>query len=356
MKFLSRGISHCAAKLGEQWIARMSEPDGLRDDARRGFEPVKPFLERLEITMCGICGDHGPVAALKKRESQHMFQFRIRCEIADGVRPRTRAAGHQPAMTHRRPEGLKGTQWRKCVHFSANPQIFFSYREDHPLSNRRPSAQFHRIERLMAGASNRTGLAADEDKPGTRECSQGSGRHHHGRRVHTWSRARQPHGFLPSMARKSLYSMSILRRHAWPSSRSRGGHLALEMRCDEARCLHPRGGSRAQALRTDRYPLQLMPESPRPTGYWRWTTRPHDRIFDIDMRGTLHMTQAVVPMMRAQKAGAIVNMSSVSAQRGGGVFGGSHYSAAKGAILGYTKACARELGPGQYPRHAICPR
>jgi NAD(P)-dependent dehydrogenase (short-subunit alcohol dehydrogenase family) len=81
----------------------------------------------------------------------------------------------------------------------------------------------------------------------------------------------------------------------------------------------------------------------------------YDRIFDINMRGTLHMTQAVVPVMRAQKAGAIVNMSSVSAQRGGGVFGGSHYSAAKGAVLGYTKACARELGPDNIRVNAICP-
>ena len=81
----------------------------------------------------------------------------------------------------------------------------------------------------------------------------------------------------------------------------------------------------------------------------------YERIFDINMRGTLHLTQAVVPAMRAQQGGAIVNMSSVSAQRGGGVFGGSHYSAAKGAILGYTKACARELGPDNIRVNAICP-
>ena len=81
----------------------------------------------------------------------------------------------------------------------------------------------------------------------------------------------------------------------------------------------------------------------------------YDRIFDINMRGTLHMTQAVVPAMRAQKSGSIVNLSSVSAQRGGGVFGGSHYSAAKGAVLGYTKACARELGPDNIRVNAICP-
>jgi len=81
----------------------------------------------------------------------------------------------------------------------------------------------------------------------------------------------------------------------------------------------------------------------------------YERVFDINMRGTLHMTQAVVPHMRARQGGAIVNMSSVSAQRGGGVFGGSHYAAAKAAVLGYTKACARELGPDQIRVNAVCP-
>jgi NAD(P)-dependent dehydrogenase (short-subunit alcohol dehydrogenase family) len=81
----------------------------------------------------------------------------------------------------------------------------------------------------------------------------------------------------------------------------------------------------------------------------------YERIFDVNMRGTLLMTQAVVPPMRRQKAGSIVNLASVSAQRGGGVFGGSHYSAAKAAVLGYTKACARELGPDNIRVNAICP-
>jgi NAD(P)-dependent dehydrogenase (short-subunit alcohol dehydrogenase family) len=81
----------------------------------------------------------------------------------------------------------------------------------------------------------------------------------------------------------------------------------------------------------------------------------YDRIMDINMRGCLHMTQAVVPAMRAQRSGSIVNMSSVSAQRGGGVFGGTPYAAAKGAMLGYTKACARELGPDNIRVNAICP-
>lgn len=81
----------------------------------------------------------------------------------------------------------------------------------------------------------------------------------------------------------------------------------------------------------------------------------YDAVLDVNLRGTLYMSQAVIPFMRAQKSGAIVNLSSVSAQRGGGIFGGPHYSAAKGGILGLTKAMARELAPDGVRVNAICP-
>lgn len=81
----------------------------------------------------------------------------------------------------------------------------------------------------------------------------------------------------------------------------------------------------------------------------------YDRVMDVNMRGTLNMTRAVVPAMRTGGGGAIVNMSSVSAQRGGGIFGGAHYSAAKAAILGFTRACARELAADGIRVNAVCP-
>jgi NAD(P)-dependent dehydrogenase (short-subunit alcohol dehydrogenase family) len=70
----------------------------------------------------------------------------------------------------------------------------------------------------------------------------------------------------------------------------------------------------------------------------------YDRILDVSLRGTLYMSQAVLPAMRAQRAGSIVCISSVSAQRGGGIFGGPHYSAAKAGVLGLARAMAREFG------------
>nr|AAT96175.1 putative short-chain type regulator [Pseudomonas viridiflava] len=81
----------------------------------------------------------------------------------------------------------------------------------------------------------------------------------------------------------------------------------------------------------------------------------YDKVLDVSLRGTLLMSQAVIPTMRAQGSGSIVCMSSVSAQRGGGIFGGPHYSAAKAGVLGLGKAMAREFGPDQIRINSIAP-
>lgn len=80
-----------------------------------------------------------------------------------------------------------------------------------------------------------------------------------------------------------------------------------------------------------------------------------DAVLDVNLRGTLYMSQAVLPHMKAQKRGSIVCMSSVSAQRGGGIFGGPHYSAAKAGVLGLAKAMAREFGGDNVRVNSITP-
>jgi NAD(P)-dependent dehydrogenase (short-subunit alcohol dehydrogenase family) len=81
----------------------------------------------------------------------------------------------------------------------------------------------------------------------------------------------------------------------------------------------------------------------------------YDRILDVSLRGTLYASQAVLPAMREQKSGAIVCISSVSAQRGGGILGGPHYSAAKAGVLGLARAMAREFGPEGIRVNSITP-
>ena len=80
-----------------------------------------------------------------------------------------------------------------------------------------------------------------------------------------------------------------------------------------------------------------------------------ERIMDVNLRGVLYLSQAVIPHMRQRARGSIACMSSVSAQRGGGIFGGPHYSAAKAGVLGLAKAMARELGPDGIRVNCVTP-
>lgn len=81
----------------------------------------------------------------------------------------------------------------------------------------------------------------------------------------------------------------------------------------------------------------------------------YTRVTDVSLLGTLYMSQAVLPHMKNHNQGSIVCMSSVSAQRGGGIFGGPHYSAAKAGVLGLAKAMAREFGGYHIRVNSIAP-
>ncbi|CAG9166013.1 SDR family NAD(P)-dependent oxidoreductase [Cupriavidus respiraculi] len=81
----------------------------------------------------------------------------------------------------------------------------------------------------------------------------------------------------------------------------------------------------------------------------------YDAVLDVSLRGTLQMSQAVIPAMQRQRSGSIICISSVSAQRGGGILGGPHYSAAKAGVLGLARAMARELGGDAIRVNCITP-
>jgi NAD(P)-dependent dehydrogenase (short-subunit alcohol dehydrogenase family) len=92
----------------------------------------------------------------------------------------------------------------------------------------------------------------------------------------------------------------------------------------------------------------------RPTKFMEIAEDEYDLVVDVNLKGTFMTTQAAVPALLA-RGGAIVNLSSVSGQRGGGVFGTSHYAAAKAGIAGLTRALARELTPQGIRVNCVAP-
>ena len=79
------------------------------------------------------------------------------------------------------------------------------------------------------------------------------------------------------------------------------------------------------------------------------------RMLDINLSGTYRLTRAALPFLEAAGDGVVVNMASMSASRGGGLLGGSHYAASKGGMISFTKALARELGPRGIRVNAVAP-
>ena len=92
------------------------------------------------------------------------------------------------------------------------------------------------------------------------------------------------------------------------------------------------------------YPTRVL-EIPREE--WR-------RVMDVNVDGLFWLTQEVLRTMIPQKYGRIVNMSS-SAGRSVSTLGGVHYTASKAAVLGITRAIAKEVAQYGITCNAVCP-
>jgi 3-oxoacyl-[acyl-carrier protein] reductase len=83
------------------------------------------------------------------------------------------------------------------------------------------------------------------------------------------------------------------------------------------------------------------------------TEKDWDNIFDVNIKGMYFVLNAALPFLISQKRGKIINVSSIW-----GVCGASceaHYSSAKAAVIGLTKALAKELGPSGINVNCVCP-
>jgi 2-hydroxycyclohexanecarboxyl-CoA dehydrogenase len=92
-----------------------------------------------------------------------------------------------------------------------------------------------------------------------------------------------------------------------------------------------------------------------PVPFLEVTRQEWEKIFAVNVRGSYNFTRRIAPGMADRGFGRIVFLSSVSAERGGGVFGGVAYSAAKAAQLGFARALARELGPHGITVNSVAP-
>ncbi|MDR1594580.1 MAG: SDR family oxidoreductase [Prevotellaceae bacterium] len=78
-----------------------------------------------------------------------------------------------------------------------------------------------------------------------------------------------------------------------------------------------------------------------------------DKMFAVNCKGTFLFTKYVVPQMKANKYGKIINYSSKSGKTGSALM--SHYCAAKGAIISFTQALAYELADYSINVNCVCP-
>ena len=79
-----------------------------------------------------------------------------------------------------------------------------------------------------------------------------------------------------------------------------------------------------------------------------------ERILRVNLTGPFLCTKAVIPMMKKNGFGRIVNISS-SAGRSVSTLGGVHYTASKAGLLGLTRAVAKEVAPFGITVNAVCP-
>ena len=80
-----------------------------------------------------------------------------------------------------------------------------------------------------------------------------------------------------------------------------------------------------------------------------------DRLAAVNVTGVFNCVQAAIPAMAGRKGASILNIASVSSEKGGGAIGNVWYGTTKGAVVAMTRGLGRELGPKGIRVNAISP-
>ena len=86
---------------------------------------------------------------------------------------------------------------------------------------------------------------------------------------------------------------------------------------------------------------------------WKMSEEQWDRVLEVNLKGYFNFTRQVAPLLKEQKYGRIINVTSINGLRG--KFGQTNYSASKAGIIGFTKALAKELGAFGVTVNAVAP-
>lgn len=78
-----------------------------------------------------------------------------------------------------------------------------------------------------------------------------------------------------------------------------------------------------------------------------------DRMYDINVRGTFLVTQALLPHLRGQDNARIINIASIGGKRGAP--GQIHYCSSKAAVISFTQILAEEVAGDGITVNAVCP-
>lgn len=94
---------------------------------------------------------------------------------------------------------------------------------------------------------------------------------------------------------------------------------------------------------------------PEPAAFDELTLEKWNRVLAVNLTGTFLACKVFAPAMIERRTGRIVNLSSITAFTGGGIFSKSAYAAAKAGVIGFTRGLARELAPYSITVNAVAP-